>query len=514
MLSRGSKLLYLFLILCVAPALGADYYVDAAHGGDAKGGLSAQSAWKSLDRVNQHVFQPGDRLLLKAGSQLEGQLKPRGSGKEGAPIRIDRYGEGPKPRLAGGGVMPAALYLYNVEYWEIRNLDISNQGPSREAKRSGVYILIEDFGTAHQIVLSGLDIHDVNGSLVKSEGAGNGILWENRGRETKSRFDGLLIENNTVRRCERNGIMGWSGHWRRNDWHPNLNVVIRNNLIEQVPGDGIVPIGCDGALVEYNVMRDCPRLLPDTEAAAGIWPWSCDNTVIQYNEVSDHKSPWDAQGFDSDWNSRNTVIQYNYSHDNEGGFLLVCTNGGLKEPANIGNIGTIVRYNISVNDGLRATGKHAGFSPAFHISGPVKDTKIYNNLVYSNRKPAGVERKLLKMDNWGGPWPIDTWFANNLFVTEDWTAYDYGEAVNTVFLNNLYWGEHRNAPDDANAIRADPLFLTPGLIPAGIQAVLGYRLKSASPARGAGLKIPNNGGRDFLGRTVPKEGAPAIGPLE
>jgi hypothetical protein len=40
--------------------------------------------------------------------------------------------------------MPAALYLYNIEHWEIRNLDISNQGPTRQAKRAGVYLLIED----------------------------------------------------------------------------------------------------------------------------------------------------------------------------------------------------------------------------------------------------------------------------------------------------------------------------------------------------------------------------------
>ena len=33
--------------------------------------------------------------------------------------------------------------------------------------------------------------------------------------------------------------------------------------------------------------------------AAGIWPWSCDNTLVQFNEVSGHKAPWDAQGFDS-----------------------------------------------------------------------------------------------------------------------------------------------------------------------------------------------------------------------
>ena len=75
-------------------------------------------------------------------------------------------------------------------------------------------------------------------------------------------------------------------------------------MIEEVPGDGIVPIGCDSTLIEYNVMRDCPDMLPDTEAAAGIWPWSCDNTLVQFNEVSGHKAPWDAQGFDSDWNCR------------------------------------------------------------------------------------------------------------------------------------------------------------------------------------------------------------------
>lgn len=43
-------------------------------------------------------------------------------------------------------------------------------------------------------------------------------------------------------------------------------------------------------MIEYNVMRDCPDMLPDTEAAAGIWPWSCDNTLVQFNEVSGHKA--------------------------------------------------------------------------------------------------------------------------------------------------------------------------------------------------------------------------------
>ena len=503
------------LLLMAAPLFCADYFLDSQTGDDSNNGLAAASAWRTLAKVNGHLFQPGDRLLLRAGSVYSGQLKPLGSGTAGDPIRVDLYGEGPKPRIDGGGVMPATLYLYNIEHWEVRNLEITNHGDARQAGRCGAYVLLNDFGTAQGIVLDGLDVHDVNGSLVKQEGGGFAIKFRNQGQKTKSRFDGLRIENCHVWRCERNGILGESEYSQRTNWHPSTNVVIRKNLLEQIPGDGIVPIGCDGALIEYNVMRDCPRMLPDTEAAAGIWPWSCDNTVIQFNEVSDHKAPWDAQGFDSDWNCRNTTIQYNYSHDNEGGFLLVCTNGGAGPPDNAGNVGSVVRYNVSVNDGLRNVGKHAGFSPSFHISGPVEGTHIYNNVIYINRKPPGnVSRTLLKMDNWGGPWPIDSRFTNNIFVTEEWTDYDYGQAVGTVFENNLYYGEHRNPPNDAGAIRDNPGFVNPGLVPAGIQALLGYRLKEGSPCIGAGVRIEDNGGRDFLGYPLPRNRPPSIGAME
>lgn len=53
-------------------------------------------------------------------------------------------------------------------------------------------------------------------------------------------------------------------------------MVIRHNVLEEIPGDGIVPIACDGALVEYNVMSKRTRPLPRGDAAVGIWPRSCD----------------------------------------------------------------------------------------------------------------------------------------------------------------------------------------------------------------------------------------------
>ncbi len=517
--------------LLLAPSLSAcssgsrltalrTFFVDARRGNDRNNGLSEGEAWQSLARVNGETFRPGDRVLFKAGEHYLGQLKPQGAGAleaEGArPILFSRYGEGAAPSIDGEGKVPAAVHLYNIEFVELEDLAVTNTGAERQARRTGVRVEIADYGTARGIALRRLHIHDVNGSLVKKEGGGTGIGLTNGGNERKSRFDGLTIEDCHIERCARNGITG-GGYWRRDQWHPNLNVVIRRNLLEGVPGDGIVPIGCDGALVEHNVMRDCPSLLPSGDPAAGIWPWSSDNTVIQFNEVSDHKAPWDGQGFDADWNCRGTIIQYNYSHDNEGGFLLVCNDGNAGPPASIGNVGSIIRYNISVNDGIRAVPTHAGvFSPLMHITGPVKDTKIYNNLIISPPKPPGdVDRTLVKMENWGGPWPENTLFANNIFDVSEETSWDEGKAAGTRFSSNLWNGPFVNLPGEAVGIQAPPRYAAPPpTAPAGINNLEGYKLAAGSPAIDAGTLVENHGGRDFWGRPVPTGGRVDIGPGE
>lgn len=176
-------------------------------------------------------------------------------------------------------------------------------------------------------------------------------------------------------------------------------------MLEQIPRDGIVPIGCDGAVIEYKRMRDCTRLLPEGEAGAGIWSWSCDNTGIQFNEVSDHKAPWDAQDFDADWNCRNTLMQYNYSHDNEGGFLLVCTNGAVREPVNAGDVDAVVRYDVSVNDGFAPGGCTQGFHPSSTPVGRCAARACTTTRSFLAAEPSFVDHTLLKMDSWGSAWP-------------------------------------------------------------------------------------------------------------
>jgi hypothetical protein len=417
------------------------YYIDANAGNDNNSGKSPEDALPSLKRIDSIKLLPGTQILLKSGTKYLGPVVFTGSGTSMEPIIISSYGGEKRPLIEGGGKESYAVKIYNSNYLKLKNIEITNTGNKPEAGRRGVIIEAKDCRLSKHIVLDNLFIHDVNGSLVKKNGGGSAILWRNHGDNIKTKFDSLIIENCYIKDCTRNAINSKSGYCSRDKWHPSTNVIIRNNLIEGVPGDGIVPIGTKGALIEHNIMRDCPDIMPLGDAAAGIWPWSSDNTLIQFNEVSGHKAKWDAQGFDSDWNCQNTTIQYNYSHDNYGGFLLICNNGGNYEsPINIGTINTIVRYNISVNDGIRPyeSDRRGFFSPTMHISGPVENNIIHSNIIIVPEKStAEIDRTIVQMDNWGGPWPFKSIFYKNHFCLAEQSKFHYGESSNTFAKQNI-----------------------------------------------------------------------------
>lgn len=471
---------------------GTAYYVDSAGGDDASNGRSVRRPWRSLGRVNAGVFGPGDRILLKSGSRWAGFLSPGGSGAAGRPIIVSRYGTGPKPAIDAGGKSLATVYLFNGQYWKITGLDIANRAPARVPNLAGVQVRLDNFGVAHDIRLGSLDVHDVFGSNVKDEGGGNGISCTSGGSKVQTRYDGLIIENCRLARTDRNGItMG--AYYARPQWPLSTRVVIRGNTLTDIGGDGIVPIGCDGCLIEHNILRG--GRMRALDYAAGIWPWSCDNTVVQFNEVSGMKGTMDGEGYDSDYNSRHTLFQYNYSHDNDGGFMLICDDGSQNPPWNIGNEGTVIRYNISVNDGLHT----------FNITGPCRNTQIYNNVFYVGKD---LNIPLVASGNWGGgdKWPAGTRFLNNVFYVEGKARFDFGGMTQVAFDHNAYWGSLAGRPADPHAIVADPQLAAPGS-----SGVRGYAPRPDSPLRRAGKVIPDNGRRDFWGHPLPVLGPPDIG---
>ena len=411
------------------PKEGVNYYLDSENGDDANNGLSEETAWRSIDKIRDVRLKAGDSLLFHRGSVFSGIFEIEAQGRSDCRIVIDAYGTGKKPCITAPDGSLYAVCIRNSDYVTLQNIEIINKGTERLARRTGVKVVCENYGTSHNVILNALDIHDVNGSLVKNEGGGSGILVYNRWDKDSviSVFDSLAIENCAIRRCERNAII-WSAPWSRKNWHLSTNTVVRKNL-----------------------MRDCTDLLPVDQAAAGIWPWSCDNTVIQFNEVSDHKAPWDAQGFDSDYNCTNTTIQYNYSHHNEGGFILICNAGkGETNPEdNIGNKGTVVQYNVSISDAVRTRKTRVGvFSPTIHIAGPCEDTHVHHNILHANVKPTRhIDRKMVTADSWGG-YADNTTFTENVFYVPEPSAFNLTKSTRNTFDGNYYLGSFAGKPED------------------------------------------------------------------
>jgi len=477
------------------------YYVDSRDGSDGNAGTTTALPWKTLDKVNATTFHPGDRILLRSGSIWHGQLWPKGSGVEGRPITLGMYGGGVKPIINGEGLFEDTVLLKNQEYWEISGLELTNWGTGAAVRRAA-HAALENYGDARHLYFRFLTIHDVNGiDTLKPNG---GISYTSASDKKPSRFIDLRIENNDIYHVDRSGIFGWADSWMRSKWNPSLGVVVRGNQLHDIGGDGIVVVATDGAIVEHNVVAHANQRSEGYNVA--IWAWSADNTLIQYNEAYATEGQRDGEGFDSDWNSRNTIIQYNYSHDNDGGFLLICDEGGHDNSESVGNTGTIIRYNISQNDRTRG----------ITIAGPVKDTLIYNNTIYSGPDPDRASDLLLFAD-WHG-WSNATSFFNNIFYAAGTARLSHGVSraadgayttspglglsTNNRFESNLYYGVQA-ANDDSHALIADPQFVDPTRAAIDRASPAGFVLQPSSIARASGRPIPNNGSHDFWGNAVP-----------
>jgi hypothetical protein len=162
------------LLAVAAPVAAATYYVDASEGADNRPGTSPEGAWRTLEKVNATTFQPGDRLLFRAGGAWTGQLWPKGSGAEGRPIVIGKYGDGTKPAIRGAGAM-AAVYLENQEYWEIADIEVTNEAATPGYRR-GVLIRGQDAGRATAVRFERVDVRrdvpNVSNSTIRGERPG------------------------------------------------------------------------------------------------------------------------------------------------------------------------------------------------------------------------------------------------------------------------------------------------------------------------------------------------------
>ena len=262
----------------------------------------------SLTKANRHLPLV-DKILLMRRSVFNGSaasLAISGSGTAENPIVVGACGDGNRPQLNGAGELENLISPSEQEYIEISGLEITNldekfnssfglnSNNNTQKNLRAVNVTAEDFGVVHGIALTDLFIHSVNGNL----GAkwNDGIFFSvgatvNNGEllGVPTKYDQVLIAGNKIEKVDRSGIELVSSEWSKKslgnspsaprNWFPSTHVVVRDNQNRHVGGDAITVHDTDG---------------------------------VQH-----------GQGLDTDHVSSYSVMQYNYTHNNEGGFMLI-----------------------------------------------------------------------------------------------------------------------------------------------------------------------------------------------
>lgn len=462
-------------------------------------------------------------MLLKRGCVFEGHLKIKNSGCELSPIIISSFGRGfekPVIRTSDGSEYSIKI---EGEYVTVNGIELTNQ-----RGRYGIYIINMLRGAARGVTVSNCYIHDVwtlnevekndintpRGHRYRPaaswEHAAAGISVDTN-KEAPAWYENLRIENNVVCTVNRTGI--WlGGQWFNrfknsfpwvvnkaegmdDPWYPHRDVYIGHNIVDHAYGDGIIGIGCVNLLMEHNkgYYANCRSRIGSCNA--GLWSMCCDGALIQYNEVAYTGLEFggDGEGFDIDNCSRNTVVQYNYSHDNAGGFMLICNITCNNKESHCHNI---VRNNLSVND---ATEKDAAI---FNFTGVMYDVYLLNNTVYTEREN---RFKLFQVSDYGNKGIAqDVTVANNIFYSKNsdhWNFFEYNGQF--TFEENIYYNmpalPEKDNITDRNLYKINPVLQGDWDIPASRLETKSYVPCWNSPVLRHGRHYEQCADRDYNG---------------
>ncbi len=457
-----------------------------------------------FDDLRTATFSPGDEILFRRGSIFTGMFAPRGSGTAGQPIRIDAYATGPLPVINAMGENVAGVYLHNVEYWEIHNLEITNTDGSTgdQGDLRGIYVLIDT--TSQEVMdhyhISNCYIHDVNGNVGERFRGGIHVHTLNTDGNDPFRINDLRITDNTIMDVGGVGIGNRTSYVDLPNGIDNqlwTNVYVARNYISNTGRNAIIARVSKDAVYEHNTLANSSRF----STGHSMYNFETSGFVGQFNEAYGNTGGGnvDRGGFDADYNSEDTTYQYNYSHDNRWFMGIMCR----------WNKGVTIRYNISQNE------TEGIYWYGFDDESLLEDVAVYNNVHFTRSSLAGV------LVNAGDRRIRNTTFSNNIFSfagSGDWGA-SAGDGANVTFRHNLF----HNVPvwphgGDPGAVTSDPLFVNPGsggsdLDMTDPDRLSGYRLQPGSPAIDAGTFIAGVT-RDFWGNSVPAGTAPDIGVFE
>lgn len=515
------------------------YYISFSDGDDSNDGKSDSKPFKNLGKINSITFAPGDKIKFKNGDSWKGYFKIRGSGSASSPIVVDSYGNSSlKPIIDGHGYQ-ASVFLQNVEYIEINNLELKNEASHK--KNDGTIRLMDDsnrsglderFGILALRFGAGKNINHLKFANVKisniyptpsnqdNKHKGYGMRFESYNDGEINYYDGISIDNVDISLTGHYGIhiVNRMSGAQADYYHRNIS--IKNSNFYDTGGSGIVLARSKNILVENSIFKGTGSTKDSRmwERGSGLWTYTCNDAIIQKNIFENAYGPQDSFGAHIDWGCERVVVQYCLSKNNFGGFVEI-----LGENLNCG-----YRYNISIGDGTR-TGTHNGkifwvsdFAGTNRRVGS-KNNFIYNNTVYipSTNPVTGeaMSPDLMIREN-----TEETYVYNNLIYVSSGAKMNIltnNDKDLNFFRNNLYFGNVTIDINTAFEHHSSEIMVDPKLINPGSLDPNDYKLKSDSPAIGKGFLIngsndskdfiQNNGGRDYYGNPVSNSEKPNIG---
>ena len=554
---KTNKLLFIFLpcfmIMGCQQNLTPTYYISPS-GNDSHSGTSAQSAWRTIDKVNAIDLNPGDKVLFEAGHDYPGNLllTAQDAGTPKQPVVIGSYGSGRAKIKAGDG---SGVTVRNAGGVVVENLIVTGDD-YRSNVGSGVKIVNElpnnqklQYIRVHNVEASGFGRkkHPSPEGLQTPNGCGI-FVGGDASDKTKSGYIDVRITNCLTYQNEFYGILT-TGYWQDDpDTYANINVYVGHCKMYDNPGDpeflknhsgsGILMEDVDGGMIEYceayNNGYDCFN----PAGPVGIWAAVVNNVIIQNCESHHNRrgkaKAGDGDGFDFDGGTTNSIMQYNYSHDNDGPGYLICSYKNAPHTFN----NNIFRYNISLNDCQKGPGGGICLWSGSPEEDPIYNTQIYGNTVYSSSGPA--------IAFWQKEGIYNTKVCNNLFITannQKLVQWKPDKSMAT-FAGNAYWAvdgkydiagykslEDWRAATGQEMLNGKPvgLVVDPRLMDLGKSVTIGdptklhmltaYRLQKNSPLIDAGLDLRSlfgidPGDRDFYGTSIPQGKAYDIGAHE
>ncbi|MBS1516788.1 MAG: right-handed parallel beta-helix repeat-containing protein [Bacteroidetes bacterium] len=517
--------------LHLKPGISRTFYVSNT-GNDTRSGLSENEAWRSLKKVSEFKFKPGDIIQFRGGDLFRGNLLFNNEeGTDSDPILITSYGLGRAVLRADKGNCIAVLNKggYIIENLEITGIFNPDKDYSKNFGKEYNGIAIFTYARKNS---SGVTVRDCVIRNFKDNGITLGA-----DRNTIFGYSNITAERNKIYDCGDIGIKLWGLKYQ--------NILIKGNTIFNIKGiiphdhgfsgNGISISNTYNASVEYNLIFNNGKYAG--RSGGGIVTGESRNIIVRYNEIYGITArDVDGDAIDFDNGSDSCTAEYNYTHNNDGaGFLL------SGESGNSGSDNNIIRFNISKNDGLRnnhyaikiysivgadnnqiynntiiSIADRKNVSGCFEISGPTSNTYVRNNIFYTVNSAVFINIDSSKQTNL--VFNANSYFAADQKFIVKWNKNLYNsfeEYINKTGqekLNGVVIGLNKNPMMKSPLIKKDTVNN-----PYRLDTLNSYKLLPGSPLINSGVKILNlftEAEMDFYGNRLTPENPPDIGAFQ